>query len=419
MMTMLELPEDLLEEIFCRVPALSLIRLRSTCKRWNRNRLLNDKKFITNHLEKSPKQFMPLMLQDFRLCLMRFNQLRFSPIRVKGKLSLIDPRSSLDHIKISQVFHCDSLLLCHTEDKIPRLVVWNPCTGQTRWIKITRFRQGARYALGFYQDKKSNVGYSYKILSGMVHGPSFDKQDIDLYSKQEFEIYEMNSNAWRVLEVDATLDFIILYLDHGASLKGKTYWIAEDKEKGRNKFLVSFDYSTERFEYLCLPRQYDWYENLSLSVVRGEKLSVLLQRYLGTKTNIWVSSKICDETKAVSWSKVLSVDLDACYLIPDGGSFVFDEERKVLVCCNWDTAAYIVGEDNNVRDYEAGSSSKLSLFDYAPSLTQIQQDLGGKRKRGDERLRYKQTIFVGEDDKVRQEDFLLGRIISNTEYLTN
>ncbi|CAA7017458.1 unnamed protein product [Microthlaspi erraticum] len=383
MMTMLELPEDLLEEILCRVPALSLIRLRSTCRRWNRNRLLNNKRFITNHLEKSPKQFMPLMLQDFRLCLMRFNQRRFSPIKVKGKLSLIEPHdSSLNQTEISQVFHCDGLLLCVTKDRIPRLVVWNPCTGQTRWIKINRSRENARYALGYYQDKESNVGYSYKILSGMVHVPSLHKQDIDLYSKQEFEIYEMDSNAWRVLEFDEPLDFIILCLDQGVSLKGKTYWIAVDKKKGSKKFLVSFDYSKERFEYLCLPRQYDWYENLSLSIVRGEKLSVLLQRDLGTKTNIWVSNKISDETKAVSWSKVLAVDLDSCYMSEDGGSFVFDEERKVLVSVSYATV-YIVGEDNNVRE-QTRSSSQLYLFDYAPSLTQIQQDPGGKRKRGDE-----------------------------------
>ncbi|CAA7017461.1 unnamed protein product [Microthlaspi erraticum] len=383
MMTMLELPEDLLEEIFCRVPALSLNRLRSTCKRWNR--LLNDKRFTSNHLEKAPKQFMVLMLQlqEFRLCLMRINNLMFPPIEVKGELSLIDPRSSLNHIKISKVFHCDGLLLCLTEDRIPRLVVWNPCTGQTRWIKINRFRQGARYALGSYLDKNSNVGYSYKILSGMVHVPSYDKQEFEHYFRtiQKFEICEMESNAWRVLEVDATLDFIIWSLDRGVSLKGKTYWIAEETE---SKKIVSFDYSTERFEYLSLPRQYDSYETLSLSAVRGEKLSVLLQRGYRTKTNIWVSNKISDETNAVSWSKALAVDLDYFYVSEDGASFVFDEERKVLVCCHFYTSVYIVGEDNNVRSYEAMPRSLISLFNYAPSLTQIQQDPGGKRKRGDE-----------------------------------
>ncbi|CAA7017457.1 unnamed protein product [Microthlaspi erraticum] len=193
----------------------------------------------------------------------------------------------------------------------------------------------------------------------------------------------MKSNAWRVLEVDATLDFIIWSLDRGVSLKGKIYWITEGKGTVSKK-IVSFDYSTERFEYLCLPRQYDSYETLSLSVVRGEELSVLLQRDNESKTNIWVSNKISDETKAVSWSKVLAVDLTSYDISADGASFLFDEERKVLVCCTWDPAVYIVGEDNNVRVDQNMPRSLLSLFNYAPSLTQIQQDPGGKRKRGDE-----------------------------------
>ncbi|CAA7029651.1 unnamed protein product [Microthlaspi erraticum] len=383
MMTILELPDDVLEEIFCRVPVLSLIRLRSTCKRWNMKRLFNDKRFTSNHLEKAPKQCMALMLNEFRLCLMRIHNRRFSPIKVKGELSLIDPSSSLYQIRISQVFHCDGLLLCVTTgDRIPRLVVWNPCTGQTRWIKIDPLSQGATYGLGCYQDKESNIDYSYKILSGMVYGPYFDIQEPGNYikEKQEFKIYEMKSNSWRVL--DATLDFIILELDRGVSLKGKTYWIADDIESLEEyKFLVSFDYSTERFEHVCLPDQGSRFETLSVSLVGGEKLSVFLQRVFERKINIYVSNKIGD-TKVVSWSKVLAVDLDF-YLTEDGRNFLVDEERKVLVCCASEGRVHIVGVDNNVRVHVV-SATPLSLFNYVPSLTQIQQAIGGKRKRGDE-----------------------------------
>ncbi|CAA7029652.1 unnamed protein product [Microthlaspi erraticum] len=317
---------------------------------------------------------MVLLLSEFRLCLMRINNLRVSPIEVKRQLNLIDPRSSLNQIKISQVFHCDGLLLCVTGDRIPRLVVWNPCTGQTRWIEINPFRKAATYALGFYQDKTSNVDYSYKILSGMVYRPS--------NNKQEFQVYAMKSNSWR--DLDATLDFIIKELDRGVSLKGKTYWIADDIiSLGHKTFLVSFDYSTDIFEHLCLPQQCSRSETLSLSVVRGEKLSVLIQREHEKKTNIWVSNKI-GETEVVSWSKVLAVDLDF-YMPVDGRSFLVDEERKVLVCCSLNFRVHIVGDDNNVRDYAVTTSLyPISLFSYVPSLTQIQQDSGGKRKRGDE-----------------------------------
>ncbi|KAL9816876.1 putative F-box domain-containing protein [Arabidopsis thaliana] len=66
-MSMSELSQDLLEEILCRVPAISLKKLRSTCKLWNS--LFIDKRV----------------------------------------------RNELRRVTVSQVFHCDGLLLiCYT-----------------------------------------------------------------------------------------------------------------------------------------------------------------------------------------------------------------------------------------------------------------------------------------------------------------
>ncbi|CAA7059233.1 unnamed protein product [Microthlaspi erraticum] len=75
----------------------------------------------------------------------------------QGKLSCLD-----EQVKISQVFHCEGLLLCILEEDDPKVVVWNPYLGQTRsiesryshrphgWESWDRFS----YALG-YEDKKS------------------------------------------------------------------------------------------------------------------------------------------------------------------------------------------------------------------------------------------------------------------------
>ncbi|CAA7014795.1 unnamed protein product [Microthlaspi erraticum] len=51
-------------------------------------------------------------------------------INPKGKLITLDDS---DRVDISQVYHCDGLLLCITKD-FARLVVWNPYTGQTLWL---------------------------------------------------------------------------------------------------------------------------------------------------------------------------------------------------------------------------------------------------------------------------------------------
>ncbi|KAG7578660.1 F-box domain [Arabidopsis thaliana x Arabidopsis arenosa] len=365
-MLMPELPEDLLEEILCRLPATSLKRLRSTCKRWNH--LYNDKRFTRKHFHKAPRQSLILMWNKFGFSSMSINLHRVSPIEVTGELNLIDPHYSLDQFRNSLLYHTSGLLLCvcdNNEEKSTRLVVWNPCTGQTKWIPHRKISYICTYALGSYQDNKSG-NKSYKILSRMFYG----------HQDPEFEIYEINSNSWRRI-LDVNVDCTYMYIGN-VSLKGKTYWFATDeKEKQLGLFLISFDYTTERFERLCLPypHPYHGYQNESLSVVREEKLSVLLQLTFTSKTEIWVTNKI-GETKVLSWIKVLAVDLT-----PEPNfdiKFLVDEEKKVLLYTQNNgyksqTIVYIVGEDNKVREVAFGDEFKPFLLNYVPSLTQIQQ----------------------------------------------
>ncbi|XP_020871755.1 probable F-box protein At5g47300 [Arabidopsis lyrata subsp. lyrata] len=311
-LVMSDLPGDLLEEILCRVPATSLKQLRSTCKQWNN--LFKNGRFIRKHLDKAPKQFLNLMLNESRVCSMSVSFHGIPSVEATGELKLIDSVSSLeDQFEISQVSHCDGLLLC-TDDT--RIVVWNPCTGQTRWIEPNN--RCYYYALGSYQDK--SYSNSYKILGYSGYG----------FKNQELAIYEINSHSWRFLDV--TCDCILQrYTDYGVSLKGNTYWFASDeKEKNHNVFLVSFDYTTERFRRLRLPYQCPDYKTASLSVVREDKLSVLLQRDNTSRTEIWVTSKI-GETKVVSWSMVLAVDFPSELFICSGISFLVDAEKKVVV----------------------------------------------------------------------------------------
>ncbi|KAG7583342.1 F-box domain [Arabidopsis suecica] len=362
-MMMPELSEDLLEEILCRVPATSLKRLRCTCKLWNS--LFNDKRFTRKHFRKAPRQSLILMLKNFGFSSMSINLHRVSPVEITRELNLIDPHSSSYLSRVSQsCLSSDGLLLCvNNKMDDTSLVVWNPCTCQmTKLIQHRKIGYTYTYALGSYQDNKSG-NKSYKILSRRIYG--------DL----EFEIYEINSNSWRILDV--TVDSF-MYIQN-VSLKGKSYWFSRDeKEKHLGLFisLICFDYTTERFEHLCLPYTYSWYfKNMSLSVVREEKLSVLLQRERTSKIEIWVTNKI-GETKVLSWIKFLAVDLTP--EIRFGINFLVDEEKKILVCpqnivLNGKNMVYIVGEDNKVREVAFEDEFKPFLFYYVPSLTQIHQ----------------------------------------------
>ncbi|CAN7042077.1 unnamed protein product [Brassica rapa subsp. trilocularis] len=206
MIHMSDLPEDLIEEILSRVPAASLKRFRTTCKRWNA--LLKDQGFTEKHFRKAPKQSQVLFgfLGRLKICSLSVNGC--PSIEVIDEIRLTDPVYIYKQFVISEVFHCDGLLLC-TNQKKTGLVVCNPCTRQARWIKPgNRHKMSDTYTLGSYQDIKSN-NISYKILR------------CDEYEdKARFEIYEFGCNSWRILDV--TNDYNLTRFSDAVSWRGKT-----------------------------------------------------------------------------------------------------------------------------------------------------------------------------------------------------
>ncbi|EOA32399.1 hypothetical protein CARUB_v10015671mg [Capsella rubella] len=232
---MLYLQPDLIEEILSRVPATSLKRLRSTCKRWNA--LLNNPRFNEKQFRRAPKESLALMLKENRIYPMSVN-LNTSPpsIEFKGALGGLknnSPRS--EEVDIVEVFHCDGLLLCKT--MFSKLVVWNPCLGETRWIIQTT--RTSMFALGYENNK---CGHIYKILK-YCDGNTFPGLGVD-----KSEIYDFRFDRWRVLNHVAAPDRFLIK-DIGVSLKGNTYWVADDVQTN-SKFLLRFDFTGEIFTHL-------------------------------------------------------------------------------------------------------------------------------------------------------------------------
>lgn len=292
------------------------------------------------------------------------------------KLSLFNSRHN-SGIDISQVFHCNGLLLCTT--KYNRPVVWNPCTGQTRLINPTTcYRKLYRYALGYESNKFCQ---NYKILR---------------QSRYCTEIYEFSSDSWRVID-DVTHNWDIF--SHGMSLKGNTYWLALSKNTTKDNyvFLRSFDFATERYQRLSLPFQNSEPDDtIALSVVREEQLAVLHWSVDTLEIEIWVSTKI--ETTSVTWKNFFKVGdssiLDCCFLC--GVSFFIDDENKKVAVFSDENldltgnVVYIIGDQKD--EYTKVSLEVTTdflcrslMFNYVPSLVRIGSGIvtsaDGKRKR--------------------------------------
>ncbi|KAJ4903270.1 putative F-box protein [Raphanus sativus] len=199
-----DLPNSLVEQILTRLPLKSMRAVRLTCKEWDT--LSKSRSFAKMHIDRLSAvregECMVITIKD--------NNLYLSEDQYNGKFVCLNKQ-----IKISQVFHCDGLLLYDLEEDDTKVIVWNPYWGQTRSIE-TRYYDHPygcdrfSYALG-YEDKKSCR--SYKILRFI------DEEQFVLY-----EIYDLDSGLWRTLDV--TPYWRILFGQVALSLKGNTYWPA-------------------------------------------------------------------------------------------------------------------------------------------------------------------------------------------------
>uniref|UniRef100_A0A1J3D6L5 F-box/kelch-repeat protein n=1 Tax=Noccaea caerulescens TaxID=107243 RepID=A0A1J3D6L5_NOCCA len=392
-----DLPRDLAEEVLSMLPMTSLRGVRFTCKKWNN--LTKNRSFTKKHnreakvaaKNKQRTEFQVVMLLEYKVYLFRVNLLCDPSLERIGKL--VSLGDATDRVDISKIFHCDGVLLCVTKDRA-RLVVWNPYTGQTRWIQPRNsYNRYDRYALG-YERKKSYSLRDYKVLRFMDDYDSRVKQRIT-----EFEIYSLDSDSWKVVHVNP--DWEVENFQRGVTLKGNTYWYAREKvsivAQGRARdisdqrdFLLCFDFTTERFGPR-LPLPFHSFGNtVTLSSVREDQLAVLYQKAGAPASytlKIWISSKV--EPNAVSWNKLfLAVDMKpftGFQFLNFGGSFFVDERKKVAVVLDIDrgkscptrNTAYFIGEKGYFKKVDLGGSVDGHCWplvcSYVPSSVQIKQ----------------------------------------------
>ncbi|XP_010418650.1 PREDICTED: putative F-box protein At3g17620 [Camelina sativa] len=286
---MSDLPRELVEEILSRVPAKSMREVRLTCKTWNS---------ISKHIGNAAilareGEFLGIVVVNCRAFLisLNLNGIHNNPgpkIKRRGKLISLNDHDAT----IYEIYHCEGLLLCTTKDN-PWLVVWNPYTGQTRWICVEHrsLLLGYTHVIGYDKSKSCRA---YKILRFCI-----SPRRIGYYAT---EMYEFKSNSWRVIDVtpsDASMS-------SGVSLKGNTYWRAVATDNSVPDFLHCFDFTEERFgPHLPLPFE-SYYDIVTLTSFGEEQLAALFQPPNSYGMQIWVTTKI--EPSAVSWSKFLAVD---------------------------------------------------------------------------------------------------------------
>ncbi|KAL0867414.1 hypothetical protein Bca101_046532 [Brassica carinata] len=402
---MWDLPQELVEKIMTRVPITSLKAVRSTCKTWD----AITKNCVLSKAAATPQQFLTMNAKVYSL---RFQE-DFVDVSVK-QVDLLN-----NEWEVSKVYHCDGLvLLCVAKDD-PKLVLWNPYLCQTRWIvPRENFSMKDRYAIGYDDSDDSRNQKILRFLDYYTLGPE-RKHEVG------YEIYEIRSNSWRVLEVVKNPEWSIDMNQRGLSVKGNTYFFARHYVKNHGGyggcteeiFLLCFDFTKERFgPRLPLPF-HDSFNGFNgdlvtlSSFLRGgddddEQLAVLFGGFESGFFEIWVTLTV-DPSRA-SWCKFLRVEPGPfssygfkLYSSRSSGSFFVDEENKVAVLFELfeldrtKTAhkAFVFGQDGSFKSsvnlgealilehrspatnclYKAARPPLVCSSSYSPSLVQVKQ----------------------------------------------
>ncbi|EOA32902.1 hypothetical protein CARUB_v10016227mg [Capsella rubella] len=394
MTKMSDLSQELVDEILSRAPITSLGAVRCTKKQWNAS--TKDRLMCSGE---SKQQFLRFMVMDHRFLSMTFNL--HGVLRGDGgrfvRPSIKEIGGNFDgQIDISKVFYSDGLLLCVARDN-SSVLLWNPYSGETRWIQPEApYQESDMFALGYGKDKK------HKILR------LYD----DYY---EFKVYNVESGSWG--EQDHFPDWEIDSYHRGVAVNGNAYFLTRQKgvqAKHLVDYLVCFDFTSESFRYfLDMPFNKNSRNYIgTLSCVGKEKLAALYQRWDQHEIEIWISTKV--EPSEVLWSKLFKVDMRPLIRFgfqreDEAGSFFIDEEKKVAVVFNLDRksdkrskkkrcypTAYVFGERGYLRKVVLGEAVEarkdgyhrcplVCSSSYVPSLVKINQNEGPQPNQNAER----------------------------------
>ena len=104
--------------------------------------------------------------------------------------------------------------------------------------------------------------------------------------------------------LDVTCDWIIQHYRQGLSLKGNTYFVAQEKEEELRESLICFGFTSERFRhFLDLESNYRKGDSVILSSVGEEQIAELFYRVDTYEMEIRITTKI--KANEVSWRKSL------------------------------------------------------------------------------------------------------------------
>ncbi|MCD9642893.1 hypothetical protein HAX54_029936 [Datura stramonium] len=329
------LPQELLINIFCRLPAKSIGKLR--CVSNTLNSLLSDKHFLKTHFTSSH-------LQEPEKLILLSNSISFHTITFNNTdvfLNSINFQQTPGDQFVEVCGSCNGLVLILNEDDAK--VVINPITLDFKKIPKSPFALdpiGSFSMHGFGYDSV-NDEYKIVVISRYDHDNEYEPDILDMF----MDIYSLKIGSWRRIK-SSPYDHAVPELASGVFVNGALHWLAS-KKPDYSSVIGAFVLSDEEFVEVPAPSSLDKDKFVFNKLVVLGGCLCMVDNPEGNRIDVWMMKEYGVEE---SWTKFCVDGLDF-YDFLKPLCFIRDEEEVVV---NMDVEKLIVYnvKEEKSRDLE-------------------------------------------------------------------
>ncbi|KAI3715077.1 hypothetical protein L6452_22044 [Arctium lappa] len=285
--------DELIVEIFERLPPKSLLRFTCISKSWFSRIVCPD--FIRKHALRSAKNPQKVFIRHLTYFNRRVQS--FYTLHPEDRLPLSSREGYIGitpHEFPGYNFHivgsCNGIL-CLYDQKIRKITLWNPSIRRKLTLPHHRSLRdysssGLQVAIGFGFDPITD---DYKIV----------KISYATYGRDEPEssIYTINTGIWRTIAFPTTL---LINVSLACFVNGALHWLVTEQGNIGHCYIISFNLSKEVFDTIPLPEP-SW-ESTQLTIIKGY-LAVIANE--GHNSWIWLRKEY---NNVASWSRDLKLN---------------------------------------------------------------------------------------------------------------
>ncbi|XP_017256706.1 F-box/kelch-repeat protein At3g23880-like [Daucus carota subsp. sativus] len=309
-----DFPEEILSEIFKRLPVKSVLRCGAVQKSWYH--IIRSRMFVTLHLN-----HQKLTAHDNPRYLL-FHNVKTHMFTVYSDDNQFQEYCSVEYpfdfdinewYALSNGLVCVSSMAFRKPNYDPNLYIWNPLVQIYTPLGVSPLSVFTHEEIGWMAGYLPEVD-DYVVVNVVKLEPdpsdpddpgSPDPYEIDPHSAV-IGVYSLKTRSWKAIYQD---DFLIFGMctDQSVFVNGTAFWVATDFDQ---QYIMYFNTRTEVLRRILVP---DWFglqdRQLDYPVFHqfGQSIAYFVLNDESRHLDIWVLKE--DEIDVFSWEKLMSVDL--------------------------------------------------------------------------------------------------------------